>query len=406
MSLEASPLPARREADGPAAGLPAGYAPKVAMVAGETSGDLLAGLLLDGFHARWPALSSSGIGGSQMATRGFDAWWPSEKLAVRGYVEVLRHYREIVGIREQLKQRLLDRRPDIFVGVDAPDFNLDLEAALKAQGIKTVHFVSPAIWAWRADRVEKIRRSVDHVLCIFPFEPALLAAHGISATYVGHPLANVIPLQPDRAAARRKLGLKDEDIVVAILPGSRKSEIQYLALRFFRAAALMRKLQPAIKFIVPAIPELKGMIERIAGDAGMLEHLQILDGQSHTALQACDVTLIASGTATLEAALFKRPMVIAYNMNWLSWQIMRRKKLQPWVGLPNILCRDFVVPELLQDAATPEALAAAVLQWIEAKSSAPDKIAAVEQRFTALHAELQRDTSKLATDAIQKILET
>ncbi|MEP6771607.1 MAG: lipid-A-disaccharide synthase [Polaromonas sp.] len=376
------------------------------MVAGETSGDLLAGLLLDGFKARWPALTSNGIGGPQMARRGFDAWWPSEKLAVRGYVEVLRHYREIVGIREQLKQRLLAQRPDVFVGVDAPDFNLDLEAALKVQGLKTVHFVSPAIWAWRADRVEKIRRSVDHVLCIFPFEPALLAAHGISATYVGHPLANVIALKPDRAAARRKLGLKDEDSVVAIFPGSRKSEIQYLALRFFQAAAHIQRAQPAIKFIVPAVPALRGMIEHIAGEAGMRDHLQIMEGQSHTALEACDVTLIASGTATLEAALFKRPMVIAYNMNWLSWQIMRRKKLQPWVGLPNILCRDFVVPELLQDAATPEALAAAVLQWVEAKSSAPDKIAAVEQRFTALHAELQRDTSKLATDAIQQILES
>jgi len=406
MSLETSPLPARREAGGPVATLTAGGTPKVAMVAGETSGDLLAGLLLDGFKARWPALVSSGIGGPQMAKRGFDAWWPSEKLAVRGYVEVLRHYREIVGIREQLKQRLLAQRPDVFVGVDAPDFNLDLEAALKAQGIKTVHFVSPSIWAWRADRVEKIRRSVDHVLCIFPFEPALLAAHGIAATYVGHPLANVIPLQPDRAAARRVLGLRAESTVVAILPGSRKSEIQYLAQRFFAAAALIRRAQPAIQFVVPAIPALKATIERMADEAGIRAHLQIIEGQSHTALAACDVTLIASGTATLEAALFKRPMVIAYNMNWLSWQIMRRKKLQPWVGLPNILCRDFVVPELLQDQATPEALAAAVLQWVEAKSSAPDKIAAVEQRFAALHTELRRDTSTLATDAIQQILES
>lgn len=376
------------------------------MVAGETSGDLLAGLLLDGLHARWPGLQASGIGGPQMAGRGFQAWWPHHKLAVRGYVEVLRHYREIVGIREQLKQRLLDQRPDIFIGVDAPDFNLDLEAALKAQGIKTVHFVSPSVWAWRADRVEKIRRSVDHVLCIFPFEPALLASHGIAATYVGHPLASVVPLQPDRAAARRKLGLQDDDVVIAILPGSRKSEIQYLAERFFRAAALVKRAQPAIKFIVPAVPLLKSVIERLADAAGMRANLQIIEGQSHTVLAACDVTLIASGTATLEAALFKRPMVIAYNMNWLSWQIMWRKKLQPWVGLPNILCQDFVVPELLQEAATPEALAAELLQWVDAKLTAPDKIAAVEQRFMALHAELQRDTSQLATDAIQQILES
>ncbi len=376
------------------------------MVAGETSGDLLAGLLLDGFKSRWPSLAAFGIGGPQMTRRGFDCWWPSDKLAVRGYVEVLRHYREIVGIREQLKQRLLQTSPDIFVGVDAPDFNLDLESDLKSRGIKTVHFVSPSIWAWRADRVERIRRSVDHVLCIFPFEPALLASHDIAATYVGHPLANMVPMQPDRLKARLKLGLGEGDTVVAILPGSRESEIQYLASRFFRAASLISKAQSAVKFVVPAVPMLKEMIERIAEEAGMGARLQILEGQSHTALAACDVTLIASGTATLEAALFKRPMVIAYNMNWLSWQIMRRKKLQPWVGLPNILCQDFVVPELLQDKATPEALAAAVLQWIDAKSSAPDKIAALEQRFSSLHIELQRDTSKLATDAIQKILES
>ena len=376
----------------------------MAMVAGETSGDLLAGLLLDGLQSRWPELKSFGIGGSQMVNKGFNAWWPSDKLAVRGYVEVLRHYREIVGIREQLKTRLLASPPDIFIGVDAPDFNLDLEATLKANGTKTVHFVSPSIWAWRADRVEKIRLSIDHVLCIFPFEVALLAKHGIAATYVGHPLANVIPMQPDRTAARVKLGLKDADTVIAILPGSRKSEIQYLAKRFFQAAALIQRAQPAIKLIVPAIPSLKAMIERVADDVGVRADVHILDGQSHTALAACDVTLIASGTATLEAALFKRPMVIAYNMNWLSWQIMQRKKLQPWVGLPNILCEAFVVPEFLQDAATPDALANAVLHWVDAKSSAPAKIAAVEKRFASLHAELQRDTSQLATDAIEKIL--
>ena len=376
------------------------------MVAGETSGDLLAGLLLDGFRARWPDLRSVGIGGPQMATRGFEAWWPSDKLAVRGYVEVLRHYREIVGIRKQLKGKLQLQRPDIFIGVDAPDFNLDLEADLKAAGIPTVHFISPAIWAWRADRVEKIRRSVDHVLCIFPFEPALLAQHGISATYVGHPLASMIPMQADSAAARRKLGLQPDDLVLAVLPGSRRSEVLYLADRLFRAAALVRLAQPAIKIVVPAVPELRQQIAEAAAAAGLPTDAQIVEGQSHTVLAACDVTLIASGTATLEAALFKRPMVIAYNMNWLSWQIMQRKKLQPWVGLPNILCGDFVVPELLQDAATPQALAAAALQWIDAKITAPEKIIALEQRFTSLHHELQRDTAQLATDAIQNILES
>ncbi|MFN4361522.1 MAG: lipid-A-disaccharide synthase [Hylemonella sp.] len=374
--------------------------PRVAMVAGETSGDLLAGLLLDGLKSRWPGVQTLGIGGPQMVRRGFEAWWPSDKLAVRGYVEVLRHYREIVGIREQLKARLLQDRPDVFIGVDAPDFNLDLERDLKAAGVKTAHFVCPSIWAWRPERVHKIKASVDHVLCIFPFEVELLARHGIAATYVGHPLANVIPMTPDRGAARSALDLPQHAPVLAILPGSRGSEVKYLAERFFRAAALMRQQRPELKIVVPAIPRLRSAIERAARAAGMDRHLQIVDGQSHTVLAACDVTLIASGTATLEAALFKRPMVIAYNMNWLTYQLMRRKHLQPWIGLPNILCRDFVVPELVQQAATPEALAAATLQWLDDAG----RVAALEQTFTALHTELQRDTSTLSADAIAQVL--
>ena len=379
-------------------------APRVAMVAGEASGDLLAGLVLDGLRARWPDLQATGIGGPQMVQRGFQADWPSDKLAVHGYsIEVFRRLGELLRIRKQLRERLLRERPDVFVGVDAPDFNLGLEAALKAQGIPTVHFVCPSIWAWRADRVEKIRRAADHVLCIFPFEPALLAEHGIAATYVGHPLASVIPLHPDRAAARQKLGLEEGDDVVAILPGSRKSEVRYLAMRFFLAAAHMQRARPAIKFVVPAVPSLRAEIEAIAAQADMAGRIQIVTGQSHTVLAACDVTLIASGTATLEAALFKRPMVIAYNMHWLSWKLMKRKQLQPWVGLPNILCHDFVVPELLQDAAHPAALADATMQWLDAKGSA--RIAALEAQFTTLHHTLQRDTAQLATDAIQKIID-
>ncbi len=370
------------------------------MVAGETSGDLLAGLLLDGLVGRWPEVQAVGIGGPQMARRGFRAWWPSDKLAVRGYVEVLRHYREIVGIREHLKLRLLQERPDVFIGVDAPDFNLDLEHDLKAAGVKTAHFVCPSIWAWRPERMHKIKASVDHVLCIFPFEVALLAQHGIAATYVGHPLANVVPMVPDRAAARAALGLPVEAQVVALLPGSRSSEIKYLAESFLRAAALMQSQRPPLKFVLPAIPALRPAIERAARAAGMAGHVQILDGQSHTALAACDVTLIASGTATLEAALFKRPMVIAYNMNWLTYQLMKRKHLQPWIGLPNILCRDFVVPELIQHEATPAQLAAATLQWLDT----PQRVEALERTFTTLHAELQRDTPRLAADAIAQVL--
>ena len=375
--------------------------PRVAMVAGETSGDLLAGLLLDGLRARWPAVASMGIGGPRMQERGFHAWWPSERLAVHGYsVELVRRLLGILRIRRQLRARLLADKPDVFIGVDAPDFNLGLEADLRAAGIKTVHFVCPSIWAWRADRVEKIRASADHVLCIFPFEPELLARQGIAATYVGHPLASVIPRVPDKAAARAQLGLAVHDEVLAILPGSRSAEVAYIAKPFFQAAALIKKARPAIKIVVPAVPALRARIEQIARECGVLDALTIVTGQSHPVLAACDVTLIASGTAALEAALFKRPMVISYHMHPISWRLMRRKQLQPWVGLPNILCREFVVPELLQDAATPDALARAVLDWL----AAPEKIAATEARFAALHHDLRRDTARLATDAIETLL--
>ncbi|WP_179106793.1 lipid-A-disaccharide synthase [Variovorax sp. KK3] len=374
---------------------------RFAMVAGEASGDLLAGLLLDGLQSRWPDMKAMGIGGPQMLARGFQTWWPQEMLAVRGYVEVLRHYAEIAGIRRRLKARLLDEGASVFIGVDAPDFNLDLEAGLRERGIKTAHFVCPSIWAWRPERVHKLRAAADHVLCIFPFEPALLADHGIDASYVGHPVANVIPMTPDRAAARAQLGLDESGPVVALLPGSRRSELRYLAQRFFDAAALMQQDRPELRFVLPTLPSLRGEVDRMLAASGMQGRVQVLDGHSHAALAACDVTLIASGTATLEAALFKRPMVIAYSMNAMSWALMRRKQLQPWVGLPNILSRDFVVPELIQEAATPRALADATLAWL----ASPDKVHALQQRFCALHDELRRDTPTLCADAIQKVIE-
>ncbi|QRY29941.1 lipid-A-disaccharide synthase [Variovorax sp. PDNC026] len=374
---------------------------RFALVAGEASGDLLAGLLLDGLQARWPDLQTVGIGGPRMLAHGFQSWWPQEKLAVRGYVEVLRHYAEIAGIRRQLKARLLREWAELFIGVDAPDFNLDLEAGLRSRGMKTVHFICPSIWAWRPERIEKVRAAADHVLCIFPFEPELLAEHGVAGSYVGHPLANVIPMAPDRAGARAAMGFAPDAQVVALLPGSRRSEVRYLAARFFAAAALMQKERPGVQFVAPIIPSLRAEVEALLQASGMTGRVKLLDGQSHAALAACDATLIASGTATLEAALFKRPMVIAYNMNALSWRLMQRKQLQPWVGLPNILCRDFVVPELLQEAATPEALAKATLAWLDA----PEKTRALQQRFSELHVQLQRDTPTLCADAIQKVLE-
>lgn len=381
--------------------MPASEAPLLALVAGEASGDLLAGMLVQGLRQRWPGLRAVGIGGPQMAAAGFEAWWSSDRLAVRGYVEVLPRLRELLRIRRQLGDRLLQTdRPDVFIGVDAPDFNLDLEARLRQSGVPTVHFVCPSIWAWRASKAVKLKQAADHVLCLFPFEPELLARHGITATYVGHPLASVIPAEPDRSGARSRLGLPSTGEVVAILPGSRASEIQYLGERFLQAAALMRKARPGLRFVLPAIPSLKPRVDALVARLDLGHVLTVVAGQSHDALAACDVTLIASGTATLEAALFKRPMVIAYNMHWLSWQMMRRKHLQPWVGLPNILAGEFLVPELIQEAATPAALAQATLAWLDQ----PARMRAVTSRFAELHRDLHRDTVQLATDAIEKIL--
>ena len=374
---------------------------QLAMVAGEASGDLLAGLLLRGLHQRWPALQSHGIGGPQMAEQGFEAWWPHDKLAVRGYVEVLRHYREISGIRNALAQRLLQQRPAAFIGVDAPDFNQGLEARLKQAGIKTIHFICPSIWAWRGGRAKKMAASMDHVLCLFPFEPDLLRAHGVAATFVGHPLADAIPLQPPRAASRAALGYGDQDPVVAVLPGSRRSEIAYIAPRFLQAVALLHRQRPDLRFVLPVAPGLRPLLEPLVAAHAPDAPLQLIDGQSHAVLAACDVTLIASGTATLEAALYKRPMVIGYNMHALSWQLMKRMKYQPWVGLPNILCRDFVVPELLQGDCVDCKLAAAVLAWLD-DSAASVRVA---RRFEDLHTLLRRDTASRATDAIAQVLQ-
>ena len=371
------------------------------MVAGEASGDLLAGLLLGGLKARWPALQAAGIGGPKMAAQGFEAWWPHDKLAVRGYVEVLSHYREIAGIRAELTERVLRDKPDLFIGVDAPDFNLELETRLKREGLKTVHFVSPSIWAWRGKRIQKIRDAVDLMLCLFPFEPEIYAKQGIPAVYVGHPLADVIPFDVPRDAARAALGVGPSTQLVAVLPGSRGSEIQYVAPRLLGAARLLHAARPALRFVLPVVPGLRHMIEPLRRQHAPEVPIEMLDGRSHEALAACDVALVASGTATLEAALFKRPMVIAYAMHALSWQMMKRMKYQPWVGLPNILLRDFAVPELLQGDATPQALCDAALAWLDD----PAACAALAQRFDGLHRELRRDTAKAATDAIEKLLD-
>ena len=372
---------------------------QLAMVAGETSGDLLASLLLDGVRARWPALQTAGIGGPRMSALGFDAWWPSDRLAVRGYVEVLRHYRGIKAIRDALGDRLLRERPAGFVGIDAPDFNLGLEKRLKAGGVRTVHFVCPSIWAWRGGRARKMAESCDHVLCLFPFEPELLARHGVAASYVGHPLADAIPLQPPQQASRAALGLGEHDEVLAVLPGSRKSEILAIAPRFLQAVARLARSRPGLRFVLPVAPGLRGLVEPLVAQHAPDAGLRLLDGQSHAALAACDLTLIASGTATLEAALFKRPMVIGYAMHPWSWQLMKRMAYQPWVGLPNILAGEFLVPERIQEHCNPERLERDVLEWL---GDAPrrERVAA---RFVDMHLLLRQDTARRATDALAQV---
>jgi lipid-A-disaccharide synthase len=372
---------------------------RLGMVAGEASGDLLAGLLMRGLRARWPELQAYGIGGPRMQEQGFQAWWPHQKLAVRGYVEVLRHYREIKGIRDQLAQRLLAVPPRAFIGVDAPDFNLGLEARLKRAGIPTVHFVCPSFWAWRGGRVKTLSRSADRVLCLFPFEPELLQAHGVQARYVGHPLADAIALEPPRTSARQALGLADADAVIALLPGSRRSEIHYIAPALLQAAALLQRRRPALRFVLPVASGLREQVQALV-DQHPVPGLRLLNGQSHEALAACDLTLIASGTATLEAALFKRSMVIAYRMHPLTWALMKRMAYQPWVGLPNILCREFIVPELIQERCTPQALADAALAALD---DAPGR-ERLERRFVDLHHLLRRDTARCATDAIAEVV--
>jgi len=377
-------------------------APRLAMVAGEASGDQLASLLLAGLHERWPGTQAAGIGGPQMLAQGFEAWWPSDKLSVFGFVDALRHYRELVGIRNQLRDRLLQERPDVFIGVDAPDFNFGLEAPLKAAGIRTVHFVCPSIWAWRGERVKKLAAAADHVLCLYPFEPALLAQHGVAATFVGHPMADKVPLDVPRAAARQSLALAAQDTVVALLPGSRRSEIRHIAPTLLQAAVLMAQHRPELRFVLPIAPGLRPMVEQTVVEAGASRlNLHLVDGRSHEVLAACDVTLIASGTATLEAALYKRPMVIVYRLGWLNWQLMRRMAYQPWFGLPNILLKDFVVPEFIQDAAEPQAIAQAGLAWLD---DAPRQ-EHLQRQFTDLHLSLRQDTSARSSDALATLLQ-
>ncbi|HWV62956.1 MAG TPA: lipid-A-disaccharide synthase [Oxalicibacterium sp.] len=374
----------------------------IALVAGETSGDLLASRLLSGLRPHLPDALMHGIGGPHMMQHGFVSDFPMEKLSVRGLFEVLAHYREIKGIQNALRDRLLAERPAVFIGVDAPDFNLGLEAQLKEAGIPTMHFIGPSIWAWRAGRIKKIARAVSHMLVIFPFEEEIYRKAGIPATYVGHPLAQVIPMEPDVNAARALLGMAADARVVAIMPGSRMSELKYNAVAFVAAAKLLRQRDPSLQFVAPMAGDAqRRYFDELIAQAGLQDvPIQVTNGESYRAMAAADAVLVASGTASLEVALFKKPMVIAYKMMRASWHVLRHMGYQPWIGLPNILAREFLVPELLQDAATPQALADAM--WMQLQDDAHREH--LQRRFTEMHHTLLRDTAAESAQAVLNLI--
>ena len=370
----------------------------VAMVAGEPSGDLLASHVVAELARSHAGMRCAGIGGERMRAAGFEAWWNSERLAVNGFAAVLPRLPELLRMRARLRRRLLEQPPGVFVGVDAPDFNLALEARLRAGGIPTVHFVSPSIWAWRRERIHRIEAAVDHLLCVFPFEPALYEGTRVRATYIGHPLAEVIPRQPDAAAARRRLGLEPGEGaagVLALLPGSRAGELRHIAPSFLEAAARMQR-ERGLEVLVAAAHE--GLLPALRRQARAWPELRVrwVVGDSHGVLEACDLALVASGTATLECALFGRPMVIGYRLPWLSWRMMKDRGYLPWVGLPNILAGEGLVEELLQHDCEGPALARSALGLLD---DAPRR-ERLRERFARIHESLLRPTASLAAQAI------
>lgn len=369
---------------------------RVALVAGEASGDILGAGLMQALRAQHPALEFIGVGGPRMQAEGLSSYFPMERLSVMGLVEVLGRLPELLSRRKRLIRTLIDAKPDVFIGIDAPDFTLGVELKLRRAGIKTVHYVSPSVWAWRQKRVFKIREACDLMLTLFPFEAQFYQAHQVPVRFVGHPLANTIPLELDRAAARNQLGLPQDAPVVALLPGSRGGEVGKLGGLFLDSAELLLQSRPQLRFVLPcASPERRVQLEALL--VGRNLPLTLLDGQSHEALAACDAVLIASGTATLEALLCQRPMVVAYRVAPLTYRILKRLVSSAYISLPNLLAGRLLVPELIQDAATPEALAATLLPLLE-------NGATQTAEFAAIHRSLRLDASVQAADAVLALI--
>lgn len=373
---------------------------KVALVAGEASGDLLGAGLIREIRRHHPNAQCYGIGGPLMKAEGFESLFPMDRLSVMGLVEVLDRIRELFGIRRQLRERFIADKPDIFVGIDAPDFNLGLEKQLKSAGIATAHYVSPQVWAWREGRLKKIKRSVDHMLALLPFESEYYKKHDVPVTFVGHPLADQIPMKPDQQAAREQLGIDSNDTVVAILPGSRKGEVAKLGHLFLDTARLLAKESPNLHFLIPCANERrKRQLLSILEEYPDLE-ITLLDRQAQTVMAAADAILIASGTAVLEAALHKKPVVVSYKIAPLTFAIVSRLIKVKHVSLPNLLAGKELIPEILQDEATPERLRDAMLKALNDQENR----AVLEREFTDIHHQLKQDASRLAWDALQTVI--
>jgi lipid-A-disaccharide synthase len=365
---------------------------RVALVAGEASGDILGAGLIQALKAQYPQIEFIGVGGPLMQAQGLNSYFPMERLSVMGLVEVLGRLPELMSRRKRLISSLIDAKPDAFIGIDAPDFNLTVELKLRQAGIKTVHYVSPSVWAWRQKRVLKIRQACDLMLTLFPFEAQFYTDHQVPVRFVGHPLADTIPQQADRAAAREALNLFQDQPVVALMPGSRGGEVARLGNLFLDAAVRLRTLRPGIQFVLPcSSPERRAQLEQML--VGRDVPLTLLDGRSHEALAACDAVLIASGTATLEALLFKRPMVVAYKVAPLTYRILKRLVTSAYISLPNLLAERLLVPELIQDAATPEALAQLLAPLLEGGE-------VQTEGFDVIHRALRRDASVQAAQAV------
>jgi lipid-A-disaccharide synthase len=375
---------------------------RIALIAGEASGDLLGAHLLKALAASLGDFEAYGVGGPRMQSEGMQSWYPMEWFAVRGYVEVVKSLPRLIRVRREIKRRLLQDPPDLFIGIDAPDFNLQLERALRAQGIETVHYVSPSIWAWRGERIHQIKRSASKVLALFPFEKPIYEQAGVPVQYVGHPLADEIPEFPDRAAAREQMRLSPRRTVVALLPGSRQSEVRLMGELFVATAKKLVEQNADIQFLVPLVSRETRMIfeEAIYRQQGEQLPITVLFGHAQVAMTAADVVLAASGTVTLEAALLKRPMVISYRVSRLSAWLMRRKGYLPYVGLPNILAGEFIVPEFLQEEATPDNLAQALGNLIVDKNVR----GRLEEKFLAIHRTLRQGTAARAVEAILPLL--